>query len=62
MKESVLNKILELKELAKHNIHDVIDRNVVEASSEVKKETALSLVIKTKKDADLFMKRLRALG
>lgn len=52
--ETILDKVNQLKELAakSNKTCDNLDTNT---------ETALSRVIKTKEDGELFMKRLRAL-
>jgi len=58
MKETLLDKVNHLKKLAATSSKSVVEKNEVN----VNRETALSLVIKTKADGDLYMKRLRALG
>lgn len=58
MKETLIDKVNHLKELAAKSGKSVIENTDVN----VNRETALSMVIKTKADGDLYMKRLRALG
>jgi uncharacterized membrane protein len=62
MKEVVLAKINEFKELAKAHKNVLADQKYSESGKAEMKETALSRVIKTQEAADLFMKHLRALG
>lgn len=60
MKTTVLDKMKELQELAKKGAI-VVEKHPSD-DLDLNKETALSRVIKTKEDGELFMKRLQALG
>jgi len=56
--ETLLDKVNQFKALAAKS-----SKSFAQSSDlDLNKETALSKVIKTKEDGDLYMKRLRALG
>ena len=57
MRDAFLNRIKEIQHLAKSG-----KKAAAPVKSTDSKETALSRVITTQEDADLFMKRLQALG
>ncbi|MCW3104163.1 MAG: hypothetical protein JWO09_2603 [Bacteroidetes bacterium] len=57
MKETLLDKVNQFKELAAKSSKTIAQTSSIDLNN----ETALSKVIKTKEDGELYMKRLRAL-